>query len=46
MLISISPAYYVGLHIFGILCLLPWIMTAPAKYTEYLASQGQGRVWW
>jgi hypothetical protein len=38
--------YFIGLHILGVLFLLPWIWTANPKYREYLASQGQGNTWW
>ena len=45
-LLKIVVGYYLGLTFFGIIGLLPWILHAPAKYQEYLASQGQGNVWW
>ena len=38
--------YFFGLHLLGVLFLLPWIWTANPKYREYLASQGQDNTWW
>jgi hypothetical protein len=38
--------YFFGLHLLGVLFLLPWIWNADPKYREYLASQGQGETWW
>jgi hypothetical protein len=38
--------YFFGLHLFGALCLLPWIHHAPAKYTDWLAECGQDKTWW
>jgi potassium uptake Trk family protein len=29
-----------------VIFLLPWIHTAPAKYTTYLSETGQGKTWW
>ncbi|KAI7277341.1 potassium transport protein TRK1/TRK2 [Hortaea werneckii] len=46
LLLKITLGYFFGLHLLGALCLAPWIVNAPAKYREYLASQGQGNVWW
>ncbi|KAK8132044.1 hypothetical protein PG999_000217 [Apiospora kogelbergensis] len=46
MLIKIIPGYFFGLHLFGVVCLLPWIHRAPAKYTEWLAECGQDKTWW
>jgi hypothetical protein len=43
---DILSGYFVGLHTLGVVCLLPWIHTAPAKYQDYLASQGQDKTWW
>lgn len=37
--------YFVGFHLFGVLCLLPWIMNS-ARYGSVVESDGQGRVWW
>jgi hypothetical protein len=38
--------YFFGLHLFGVICLLPWIHGAPAKYTDLLAESGQDKTWW
>jgi potassium uptake Trk family protein len=45
-LLKVTIGYFVGLHTLGVVCLLPWIHTAPAKYQDYLASQGQDKTWW
>ncbi|KAJ4342571.1 hypothetical protein N0V95_006911 [Ascochyta clinopodiicola] len=46
VLLKVLAGYYLGLHLLGILFLLPWIWTASPKYREYLASQGQDNTWW
>ncbi|KAK7973599.1 hypothetical protein PG989_015447 [Apiospora arundinis] len=46
MLMKIVPGYFFGLHLFGVICLVPWIHRAPAKYTEWLAECGQDKTWW
>ncbi|KAI4911318.1 hypothetical protein J4E85_011227 [Alternaria conjuncta] len=46
VLLKVTIGYFVGLHTLGVVCLLPWIHTAPAKYQDYLASQGQDKTWW
>jgi potassium uptake Trk family protein len=38
--------YFFGLHLFGAICLIGWILHADPKYREYLAECGQGNVWW
>lgn len=38
--------YFFGLHLFGAICLIPWIHRAPAKYTDWLAANGQNKTWW
>lgn len=38
-------AYYVGFHIFGLICLVGWIMTTPT-WGEVVMKYGQGRPWW
>lgn len=40
------PAYFFGLHLLGVICLVPWIHRADSQYKEYLHSQGQGLTWW
>lgn len=39
-------AYFFGLHLLGLVCLLPWIYHAPAKYRDYLAETGVSQTWW
>jgi hypothetical protein len=40
------PGLFLGLHVIGVIGLLPWIMHGPSRYREYLESQGQDKVWW
>lgn len=42
----ICSGYFFGLHLLGVICLLPWIHRSDVKYRDYLASQGQGATWW
>lgn len=46
LLLKIVIGYFFGLHLFGAICLIPWIHRAPAKYTDWLAENGQGKTWW
>ncbi|USP79607.1 hypothetical protein yc1106_06881 [Curvularia clavata] len=46
ILLKIVAGYFFGLHLFGAICLIPWIHLAPSRYREYLASQGQNPTWW
>ncbi|KNG50912.1 potassium transport protein 1 [Stemphylium lycopersici] len=46
VLLKVVVCYFFGLHLFGVICLVPWIHNAPAKYQDYLASQGQDKTWW
>ncbi|KAL4735884.1 cation transport protein-domain-containing protein [Aspergillus similis] len=46
LLLKIVTSYFFGLHIFGVICLLPWILHANPKYREYLRECGQNSVWW
>ncbi|KAH7303015.1 cation transport protein-domain-containing protein [Stachybotrys elegans] len=46
LLLWICIGYFVGLHIFGIICLVPWIQNAPSRYLDYLAEIGQDKTWW
>ncbi|KAI4950283.1 hypothetical protein J4E91_004940 [Alternaria rosae] len=46
VLLKVTIGYFVGLHTLGVVCLLPWIHTAPAKYQDYLVEQGQDKTWW
>lgn len=38
--------YFFGLHILGVVCLLPWIHRSPSKYRDYLEEQGLNKTWW
>ncbi|ETS86288.1 hypothetical protein PFICI_00116 [Pestalotiopsis fici W106-1] len=46
LLLKIVSIYFFGIHIFGAICLVPWIHRADRKYTDYLASVGQDKTWW
>ncbi|KAI0579856.1 Potassium transport protein 1 [Pyrenophora tritici-repentis] len=46
VLLKITIGYFFGLHIFGVICLLPWIHLAPSKYQDLLASHGVDKTWW
>jgi potassium uptake Trk family protein len=46
LLLKVIVALYAGLHIFGIIGLVPWILHCASKYREVLASNGQNNVWW
>ena len=46
LLLKVIMGYFFGLHLLGAICLVSWIHTAPARYTDYLRSQGQGETWW
>ncbi|KAF3210380.1 hypothetical protein TWF106_010676 [Orbilia oligospora] len=46
LLLKIVVGYFFGLHLFGVIGLLPWIYNAPAKYQRYLESVGQSKTWW
>ncbi|KAJ5214636.1 hypothetical protein N7449_001805 [Penicillium cf. viridicatum] len=46
LLLKIVVGYFFGLHIFGAICLVGWILHADPKYRDYLAECGQGNVWW
>ncbi|KAL5360235.1 cation transport protein-domain-containing protein [Aspergillus floccosus] len=46
VLLRIVIGYLVGLHLLGVICLVPWILHADPKYRNYLAECGQGSVWW
>ncbi|KAI9822532.1 MAG: low affinity potassium transporter [Pycnora praestabilis] len=37
--------YYVFFHVFGIICMLPWIKLSKT-YGPVVENDGQGRVWW
>ncbi|RGP74662.1 low-affinity potassium transport [Fusarium sporotrichioides] len=46
LLLKIVTCYFFGLHLFGAICLVGWIHTADAKYTDVLAAAGQDKTWW
>ncbi|RVX70399.1 hypothetical protein B0A52_05898 [Exophiala mesophila] len=46
LLLRVIVAYFFGLHLLGIICILPWIHSAPAQYQDYLFEMGQSRTWW
>lgn len=46
LLLKIVTGYFFGLHIFGAICLVGWILHADPKYRAYLDECGQGHVWW
>ena len=47
LLLRVILSYYFGLHLLGIICLIPWIhLTSNPKYREYLASCGLNTTWW
>lgn len=43
---DLAVGYFIGLHVFGVICLLSWILHAPQKYQSWLLENGQGQVWW
>lgn len=38
--------YYILFHVFGVLCILPWIHNTSPHYREYIRSFGSSPVWW
>jgi hypothetical protein len=46
LLLKIVTGYFCGLHLFGAISLVGWILHADQKYRDYLAECGQGSVWW
>jgi len=46
LLLKFIIGYFFGLHLFGIICLLPWIHNAPQKYLDWLEECGVSRTWW
>jgi potassium uptake Trk family protein len=46
LLLKVIVALYAGLHIFGVIGLVPWILHCASKYRDVLASSGQNNVWW
>jgi potassium uptake Trk family protein len=46
LLFKIITGYFFGLHLFGVICLIPWIHNAAPKYKTWLAENDQGKTWW
>ncbi|KEY71269.1 hypothetical protein S7711_02375 [Stachybotrys chartarum IBT 7711] len=46
LLLKIITGYFFGLHLLGVVCLLPWIHNAQPKYKDWLAENGQNETWW
>lgn len=46
VLLKFVFGYFFGLHLLGVICLLPWIHNAPSKYTDWLSESGVGKTWW
>ncbi|KAL2205676.1 hypothetical protein CC79DRAFT_1311159 [Sarocladium strictum] len=46
LLLKLVAGYLTGLHVFGAICLLPWIHNAASKYTDWLSESGVGESWW
>ncbi|KAF2111226.1 high affinity potassium transport protein [Lophiotrema nucula] len=45
LLAIILVCYYVGFHLLGMICLLPWVVR-DQKYTDVVAEDGVNPVWW
>ncbi|XHG01482.1 hypothetical protein AWENTII_004863 [Aspergillus wentii] len=46
LLLKIVIGYFFGLHLLGVICLVPWIQNSNPKYRSYLEECGQSHVWW
>jgi len=46
LLLKIIVAYFVGLHVLGAICLLPWIKLAPQSYKDALKESAISETWW
>lgn len=46
LLLKITLGYFFGLHLLGVICLVPWIHHAPQQYTDYLGEVAQDKTWW
>ncbi|KAL3477140.1 cation transport protein-domain-containing protein [Aspergillus californicus] len=46
LLLQIVIAYFLVIHIIGIVSLVAWIQYADPKYRNYLEECGQNRIWW
>ncbi|KAF2816340.1 high affinity potassium transport protein [Mytilinidion resinicola] len=45
LLALILVVYYVGFHLLGMICLLPWVVREK-KYSGIINADGQNPVWW
>jgi len=45
-LLLINLAYFLGLHLLGVIGLIPWIQYANPKYRAWLEECGQNKIWW
>lgn len=43
--LTLSQGYYVGFHLLGMICLLPWIVR-DQKYSQVLENVNENPVWW
>jgi hypothetical protein len=43
--VDCCPVYYVGFHLVGVICLVPWIVNS-RTYGPILGEDGVNRVWW
>lgn len=41
-----QPAYFFGLHLLGVISLVPWIHSAPQKYKDVLDQNAVDWTWW
>ncbi|SPO06536.1 related to potassium transporter TRK-1 [Cephalotrichum gorgonifer] len=46
LLLRFVFGYFFGLHLLGVICLLPWIHNAPSKYADALKESAIGKTWW
>ncbi|KAG8417031.1 hypothetical protein J3459_013084 [Metarhizium acridum] len=46
LLLKVVVIYFFGMHIFGAIGLVGWILHADPKYDAYLQQCGQNRIWW
>ncbi|KAK6196976.1 multisubstrate pseudouridine synthase 7 [Pestalotiopsis sp. IQ-011] len=42
----VTTCYFFGFWIFGVICLLPWILVNNETYGSVVDGVGQGRTWW
>ncbi|KAL4776383.1 cation transport protein-domain-containing protein [Aspergillus nidulans var. acristatus] len=46
LLLKIAIGYFLGIHLFGAVCLAAWIQNANMKYRDYLDECALNPVWW